>query len=237
MNTLFDLSGYEQDSGRPTFVCDGRVEQYGAYTLNSMELVSAILGSTKDAQRIAENLLQRAGSLHALAGWQVSDFTAIRGVGNSVAIRLVAAFEAGRRVLSTPFDETPLLASADSVYSYMAPFAAGLDCERFWVLALNRKKRLIKRVEITSGTATSCLCHPREVFRAVIRESGTAFVAVHNHPSGDPAPSSADTHITRLLREASKTVEIDMLDHLIVGRPSADPTGRGWFSFRDAGLL
>src|SRR5687767_10836376 len=106
-----------------------------------------------------------------------------------------------------------------------------------WVLCLNRKNRLLKQVETTSGTATSALAHPREVYRAAIRESATGIACVHNHPSGDPAPSALDMHVTRLLREAAKTVDIELLDHVIVGRASADPTSRGYFSFREAGLL
>ena len=75
------------------------------------------------------------------------------------------------------------------------------------------------------------------MFRAAIRESATAVVCVHNHPSGDPAPSAADLQVTRQLREAARAVDIELLDHVIVGRSGADPLGRGWFSFRDAGML
>jgi DNA repair protein RadC len=104
-------------------------------------------------------------------------------------------------------------------------------------LCLNRKNRLIKRVEITSGTATAALAHPREVFRAAIRESASAVICAHNHPSGDPAPSAPDVQVTRQLREAAKAVDIELLDHVIVGRAAADPQGRGYFSFREAGML
>jgi DNA repair protein RadC len=92
-------------------------------------------------------------------------------------------------------------------------------------------------VEVTSGTATSALAHPREVFRAAIRESASALVCAHNHPSGDPSPSGADIQITHLLREAAKTVEITLLDHVILGRIGADPLARGFYSFREAGLI
>jgi DNA repair protein RadC len=90
---------------------------------------------------------------------------------------------------------------------------------------------------VSSGTATSALAHPREIYRAAIRESATAIACVHNHPSGDPSPSAADLQITRLLREAAQTVEIALLDHVIVGRLEADPVGRGYYSFREAGLI
>ena len=85
--------------------------------------------------------------------------------------------------------------------------------------------------------ATSALAHPREVFRCAIREAATGVVCVHNHPSGDPAPSAADLQITRQLREAAKAVDIELLDHVIIGREGADPQGRGYYSFREAGIL
>ena len=105
------------------------------------------------------------------------------------------------------------------------------------MLCLNRKNRLRKCVEVSSGTATAALAHPREVFRAAIREAASAVVCAHNHPSGDPAPSSADLQMTRLLRDAAKTVEITLLDHVIVGSASADPLGMGYYSFREAGMM
>lgn len=126
---------------------------------------------------------------------------------------------------------------ADLIAAHMAPTAAGLQIEKFWVLCLNRKSRLLKQVEITSGTATAALAHPREVFRAAIRESAAAIVCVHNHPSGDPAPSAPDLHVTRQLREAAKAVDIELLDHVIVGRAETDALGRGHYSFREAGIL
>ncbi|MGH7944543.1 MAG: JAB domain-containing protein, partial [Opitutaceae bacterium] len=95
----------------------------------------------------------------------------------------------------------------------------------------------IKRVEISSGTATAALAHPREVFRAAVRESAASIICAHNHPSGDPAPSAPDLHVTRQLREAAKAVDIELLDHVIVGRTGSDPAGKGYFSFREAGML
>jgi len=129
------------------------------------------------------------------------------------------------------------LSTPVSVYKHFVPLAAGLDVEKLWILCLNRKYRLLKRVEISSGTATSSLAHPREVFREAIRSSATAIVAVHNHPSGDPAPSTADFEITRQMRAAAEVIGIQLLDHVIIGLPGADPRGLGFYSFRDAGML
>jgi DNA repair protein RadC len=105
------------------------------------------------------------------------------------------------------------------------------------VLCLNRKNRLIRQVELTSGTATSSLAHPREVFREAVHHGATSIICVHNHPSGDPAPSAADVQVTRQLRDASRAVDIELLDHIIVGQSGTDPRGQGYYSFREAGVL
>lgn len=222
---------------RACFVRDSRAVEHGPGAWSDNEVLAALLGSSEDAQAAANALLENGKSLAALARWSAAEFADQVGVGQVGALRLLAAFEAGRRVATAAIGEYPLLSRADLVNEFMAPICQPLEVEKFWVLCLNRKNRLIRRVEITSGTATACLAHPREIFRAAIRESAAAIICCHNHPSGDPAPSAADIQITHLVREASKAVEITMLDHVIIGRAGADPLGRGYYSFREAGLL
>jgi DNA repair protein RadC len=109
--------------------------------------------------------------------------------------------------------------------------------EAFYCVYLDRKNHPLGRHLITLGTATSTLVAPREVFRGAILANATALIVAHNHPSGDPARSAADVQITRVLREASRIVDIDLTDHVIVGDAKADPAGVGHYSFRAAGLL
>ncbi len=109
--------------------------------------------------------------------------------------------------------------------------------ESFWVILLDRKNHPLGRVMVSLGSLTSTVVHPREVLRAAILASAAALIVAHNHPSGDPAPSAADVQVTRQLREACRAVDIEMLDHVIVGYPEADPTGLGFYSFRQAGLI
>ena len=90
---------------------------------------------------------------------------------------------------------------------------------------------------MTSGTATGSLIHAREVFRPAIRYGATAIILAHNHPSGDPSPSSADLLVTKKIFEASKTVDLEMHDHVILGEPEHCPQGMGYYSFSDAGLI
>jgi DNA repair protein RadC len=109
--------------------------------------------------------------------------------------------------------------------------------EAFYVIPVDRKNHPLARIQVTIGIVSACLVHPREVFRPAILAGASAIVVSHNHPSGDPAPSAADVQITRQLREASKAVDIQLLDHVIVGDKVADPLGCGYYSFRQAGLL
>ena len=109
--------------------------------------------------------------------------------------------------------------------------------EGFYVILLDRKNHPLGRMLVTLGTLTSSLVHPREVFRPAILASAASVILAHNHPSGDPAPSAADIQVTRQLREASRAVYIEILDHVIVGSKESDPTRVGFYSFRNAGLL
>jgi DNA repair protein RadC len=217
-----------------------RLESFGASALSDTELLAMLLRSGTrglDVMTLASMLIAEAGSLAGLIAWRAEDFRKLKGIGRVKALQLLTVMEVARRVLSQQAGDAPLLGRAELIAAYLQPIAAGLEVEKFWVLCLNRKNRLIKRVEITSGTAAATLAHPREVFRTAIREAASAVACVHNHPSGDPAPSAADLQITRQLREAARTVDITLIDHVIIGRTSADPLGRGFYSFRNAGLI
>ena len=109
--------------------------------------------------------------------------------------------------------------------------------ESFVVIMLDRKNHPIGKHVVTTGTLTSSLAHPREVFRAAILANAAAIVCTHNHPSGDPAPSAADVQVTRQLREAAKALDIELMDHVVCGDAKADPRGLGYYSFREAGVL
>ena len=225
---------------REVDVEENRVETVGAGALSDVELVSLMVGAGErvgEEGTIAERLLAEAGSIHRLVSWTAADFRRLKGIGQGRAGLLVAAFELARRALCRPVEEKPLMKSAEAVASYLKPYAAGLEVEKLWALCLNRKNRLIKCVEISSGTATNAPAHPREFFRAIIQMDACGAMAAHNHVSGDPSPSSADIEVTRVLRSAAKAVDIDFFDHVVVGRVTADPLAKGWYSFRDAGMI
>ncbi len=217
-----------------------RLERLGASALSDRELLAMILRSGPkgvDVVTMSGQLLEAAGSLAALLRWSAEDFMQIRGIGKVKALQLLAVMDFAKRILQQQDGDTVKFNTADDVARHFRPLIAGMEVEHFWVLCLDRKNRLLRRVEVTKGTATNSLVHAREVFREAIKLSATAIIAVHNHPSGDPAPSRADIHVTRQLREAARIIGIEMTDHIIVGEAARDPNRLGYYSFNEAGLV
>ena len=219
-----------------------RLERHGPEALSDRELLAMILRSGQrgtDVVTLTGKLLNEAGSLSKLMHWSRDDFMQIHGIGAVKAAQLVTVMELSKRVIREWDEDAPELKydTPEVIARHFRTRIAGLDVEKFWVLCLDRKNRLIREVESTSGTATSSLVHPREVFREAIKLNATAVAVVHNHPSGDPAPSRADIQITRTLREAAKTIQINLLDHVILGRKANDPHRQGYYSFHQAGLI
>lgn len=218
-----------------------RLERHGAGALSDSELLAMLLrsGSQKlDVLALSRQVIRESGSLAGLLTWTETDFRRMPGIGKVKALQLLTVMEVARRVIQQGGAEaSPVFDTPDKVFYHFRPIAAGLEVEKFWVLCLNRKHRLLRRSEVTSGTASSSLAHPREVFREAIRLGASAVIAVHNHPSGDPTPSRADIQITRQLRQAAEVIGIDLLDHVILGQPEIDPRQTGFYSFNDSGLL
>lgn len=217
-----------------------RLEAQGPQSLSDTELMAMILRSGSKGRNVlsvASEILQQAGSLNGLLNWSDAEFREIKGIGKVKALQLVTIIEICRRVRDRSPVTEPILDSPDLVFQQMRRDTDGLEIEKFWTLSLNRKNRLLKKSEITSGTASNSLVHPREVFREAIRQGASAVICVHNHPSGDPSPSAADIKVTRQLRESAKVLSIDLLDHVICGSQRHDPLARGYYSFQEAGLL
>lgn len=217
-----------------------RLERLGARALSDTELIAMILRSGSKGHNVlhvASELLRRAGSLPQLVAWSDAEFVSIKGIGRVKALQLVTVVEICRRVLAHSGETYPVLDAPGKVADYMRSHASGLEVEKFWTLCLNRKNRLLRLCEVTSGTASNSLVHPREVFREAIRYGASAVICVHNHPSGETHPSSADIKVTRQLREAAKILSIDLLDHVIVPSTAANADSIGFYSFQESGLL
>jgi DNA repair protein RadC len=217
-----------------------RLDRLGPRALLDAELLELLIGAGSrgaSAHQLAGHLLREAGELAGLAGWERADFARIRGLGPAKAAELAACFELARRLRERVADPGQRLDSPAKVWARLEPLTVGLAVEKCWVLSLNRRHRLLGLQEVSSGTATSSLLHPREVFRLALKHAAPAAIVAHNHPSGDPAPSPADRAVTRQLTEAGRVLGVELLDHVIIGRPETDPAGKGWFSFGEAGLI
>lgn len=211
----------------------------GPAALSDAELLAVVLRSGTrglDVLSLSHEVLRGIGSLRGLLRLSAEDLQAYRGIGGVKALQMQAMIEISRRILSNG-ETAPLMDSPEKIYNWLLPTCDGEAVEKFWVLSLNRKNRLLRCEPVTSGTATASLVHPREVFREAIRNSASALVCAHNHPSGDPSPSQADIRATRQLREAAKVVQLDLLDHVIIGQRGHDPAGTGYYSFAESGLL
>ena len=217
-----------------------RALAHGVGSLADAELIALLLRSGTrghDVMSLASRLLAEAGSLHALTRWREADFRRLKGIGRVKALQLCTVMEVARRVLGAERQLPPELNTPDDIYAYLRPRTLGLEVEKCWVVSLNTRNRVLRCVELTSGTSRQTLVRPAEVLREAVREGASALVLAHNHPSGDPQPSSADVAVTRQLRSAADIVDLRLLDHLVLGDPVIDPLGVGYYSFRRGGLL
>ena len=214
-----------------------RLVARGPDALTQAELIAILLRTgLKGANvvQVGQSLLQKFGSLNALALATVDELRAIPGIGRDKAATLVAAFALARRMERERRDESPVLDNPATVVQFMRETNRLRDVEEFQVLLLNVRKRLIRMEEVSQGLLDTILVHPREVFRAAIVANAAGIVLVHNHPSGDPTPSDADIKVTRDLIRAGQLLKIEVVDHVIIGRASAE-RAKDYSSLRELG--
>ena len=210
------------------------VENVGDDDLLAILLRSGVQG--RNASELARELLQEYGSLTGLAGASAEDIVQrVHGMGPVKAQILLASLEMGRRLIEEGLPARPKIRAPEDAAGLMRERVRGMDAEVFWVLRLDTKNCLKgEPVQVTKGLLDASLVHPREVFREAIRSATAAVVMVHNHPSGDPTPSAEDVRITRQLIDAGRVVDIRVLDHVIVGRPSGN-ANKYYLSMRETG--
>lgn len=180
---------------------------------------------------LAEQVLELSGGqLRGLARIDMGRLTGIAGIGPVQAARIVAAVELGRRVASARSAPEGPVAGPEDVHEIFAPSLAHLDHEEFHILLLNSQNGPICQRQVTRGILDASLIHPREVFRDAIVLRAAALILVHNHPSGNPEPSSEDMRVTRQLAAAGDQLGIPVLDHIIVaGDNFSSLASRGCF--------
>jgi DNA repair protein RadC len=213
-----------------------RLMHQGPDALRTAELIAILLRSGirgASAVNVADQLLQRFGSLQALAQASLDELRG-PGVGRDKAIGLKAAFSLARRLLEEQRRESPLLDHPAAVAALLRDEAVGYRVERLQVLLLNTRRRLIRMETVAEGLLDQILVHAREVFRPAITANAHALILVHNHPSGDPTPSEPDIRVTRDLIRAGRLLKIEVLDHIILGRRSTERP-QDWCSLRELG--
>lgn len=213
-----------------------KLSRRGIGSLTDAELLALILrtgdaAAGKTAIDLGRELLgQFDDSLRNLAQAELNELQQVKGLGLAKASSLKAAFALAARFQARPFVTLDRFTSPAQVFDYFHHELRDLRREQFIVLLLDGKNRITRKVTISEGSLNQSIVHPREVFVQAVRESAAAVIFVHNHPSGDPAPSREDREITRRLKEAGEILGIKVLDHVIIGDGS-------YFSFVESGSL
>lgn len=216
-----------------------RLVEHGADALSHAELIAILLRTGlkgTNAVEIGRQLMQKYGTLQALAQASVDDLQRVRGIGRDKAVTLMAAFALARKMAGELRHEGPVLETPESIVNLLREDNRLRQVETFQIILLNTRRRLIRVEEIADGTLDTILVHPREVFKVAISANAAAVVLAHNHPSGDPAPSEADIKVTRDLIRAGQLLKIEVLDHVIIGRATAERP-KDYASLRELGYF
>ena len=211
-----------------------KLQLKGKHSLSDAELLAILLGSgstEETAVGLAKLILQGSdNNLNELGKRTLAELQKFKGIGEAKAITIVAAMELGRRRQMTDILERPKIISSRDAYNVIAPILMDLPHEEFWILALNRGHKVLSREQISIGGTSSTVVDARIVFRKAIERQATSIILCHNHPSGNLYPSQSDIDLTQKLKKAGITLEIPVVDHLIIAE-------RGYYSFADEGIL
>lgn len=220
-----------------------RLIQYGADKLSSSELLALVINTGTKGESvlmIAQKLMMLFGSLKGIMDASLEDLTAVKGLGNVKASKLIASFAIAKKVLHQLEEEEAMkhadgkrnkaIASPDDLYIIIKSRISNFSKEHFFVISLDSRNYFIGIDEISVGTLTASLVHPRETFESAIRRHAAHIIIAHNHPSGETDPSEDDLKITKRIVDAGKIMGIDVLDHLII-------TTKTFFSFKEKCLI
>jgi DNA repair protein RadC len=197
-----------------------RLEKYGAQALSNAELLAIILrvGSQGlSAVSLGQQLLAQYHGLRGLAKASVAEMCQVKGMGSAKAIQIKAALELGRRLMIAAPEERPKITSPADAANLLMLDMGLLDQEHLWVLLLDTKNHVIEVVKIYQGSVNASLIRIGELFREAVRRNCAAIIVAHNHPSGDPTPSPEDVRVTHRMVDAGKLLDIEVLDHLVIG--------------------
>lgn len=195
---------------------------YGPENLNTYELMAILLrvgSNNESAIDLSRRLMRSLTDINELRAMTLSELVQFKGIGKAKAITILSAIELGKRVLENS-KEKMQIRSPKEVYDLIGYDIKDLKQEVLIALYLDLKTNLIAKKEIFRGSLNQSLVHPREIFKYAVKYSAYQIILVHNHPSGDPHPSKADIEMTRAIEKAGKMMQINLLDHIIIGQSS-----------------
>ncbi len=218
----------EDDRPREKLMLKGKI------ALSDAELVAILIGSgnrQESAVDLAKRILASVNNnLNALAKLNVENLCAFKGIGPAKAIAIITALELGkRRNLETALVK-PLINSSKAIFNIMQPIIGDLQHEEFWVIYLDAANKIIEKVQLSKGGITGTVVDIRMIFKKAMELSTVGIILCHNHPSGKIQPSNADMDLTKKIKQAGFTLDIKVLDHLII-------TQNSYYSFADKEML
>lgn len=211
-----------------------KLMEKGKESLSDSELLAILLGSgnrDESAIGLAQRMLHAVnGKIHLLAKFPIEKLTQFKGVGEAKAITIITALEFGKRRHMEMHSESEKISSSKDVFQIMNPLLGELEHEEFWVLFLNNSNKVLSKYQLSKGGLTATLVDTRLLLKRALELLAVAVIICHNHPSGKLEPSRADIELTRKIKNACETVDIKLLDHLII-------TEKTYFSFADENQL
>jgi DNA repair protein RadC len=199
-----------------------------AQACNLTELLAVLIGGQKQIELAQTLMAEFGGDVRRLYQAHPSELSHVKGVSVTVAVRIAAAFNLGLRLNNPPPESTTITSPADA--AALVQYEMGLlEKEHLRIILLDRRNRVIDIVEIYKGSVNSSQVRVAEVFKPAIQRMASAIILIHNHPSGDPTPSPEDVALTRAIVQSGKLLDIDIMDHLIIG-------ANRWSSLKERGL-
>ena len=209
-----------------------RLASLGPQALTNAELIAILLRvgvKGESAVAVGQRLLNNFGALTGLHRAPFTDLKKQHGLGDAKAAQIKAAIELGRRLTLESPEERPTINSPADAAALVSYEMSALEQEHLRVLLLDRRNRVMETVEVYKGSVNSSQVRIGEVFKEAVRKNASALVVVHNHPSGDPTPSPDDVAVTRAIVQAGKLLDVEVLDHLVIGQGK-------WVSLKERGL-
>jgi DNA repair protein RadC len=210
-----------------------RLFRHGPESLSNSELLALILRSGSSGENIinlCSRIIKEAGGLNGLLNCNAEEFMKLKGIKGAKAAQLLALAEISKRFRTYKSGEEYIIKSPADAADMVMETMRSLKQEILKIILVNTKNKVILIKDVSMGSINSSIVHPREVFMEAVRRSAASIVICHNHPSGDPTPSSEDINITHRLKECGKLLGIDLLDHIIIGNGT-------YISMKEKGIL